>query len=118
MGQKLRSRTLERLDEYNRTSDLRQPTSSNDGTTGAGVTGADQKILDPLDAERGFYARSTLSTLRNLADFMGSIRGRRKAILMFSEGIDYQILDVFDSRDASTVVQETRTRSRRPRRPT
>src|SRR5689334_9878602 len=89
MGQKLRSRTLERLDEYNRTSDLRQPTSSNDGTTGQGVTGADQKILDPLDAERGFYARSTLSTLRNLAEFMGSIRGRRKAILMFSEGIDY-----------------------------
>jgi VWFA-related protein len=108
MGQKLRSRTLERLDEYNRTSDLRQPTSSNDGTTGQGLTGADQKILDPLDAERGYYARSTLSTLRSLADFMGSIRGRRKAILMFSEGIDYQILDVFDSRDASTVVQETK----------
>jgi len=108
IGQKLRSRTLERLDEYNRTSDLRQPTSSNDGTTGQGVTGADQKILDPLDAERGYYARATLGTLRNLADFMGSIRGRRKAILMFSEGIDYPIYDVFDSRDASTIVSDTR----------
>ena len=59
-------------------------------------------------AERGFYARPTLGTLRSLADFMGSIRGRRKAILMFSEGIDYPILDVFDSRDASTVLSDTR----------
>ena len=39
---------------------------------------------------------------------MGSIRGRRKAILMFSEGIDYPILDVFDSRDASTILNDTR----------
>ena len=39
---------------------------------------------------------------------MGSIRGRRKAILMFSEGIDYPILDVFDSRDASTILSDTR----------
>jgi VWFA-related protein len=106
MGQKLRSRTLERLDEYNRTSVMRQP--SNDGTTGSGTTGADQKILDPLDSQRGFYARGTLETLRNIAEFMGSIRGRKKAILMFSEGIDYPILDVFDSRDASTIVSETR----------
>jgi VWFA-related protein len=102
IGQKLRSRTLERLDEYNRNPML-QPQAQGDGQTGRDV-----KILDPQDAERGFYARSTLGTLRNLADFMGSIRGRRKAILMFSEGIDYPILDVFDSRDASTIMSDTR----------
>ena len=70
--------------------------------------GQTAKVLDPLDRERGFYASGTLGTLRSLADFMGSIRGRRKAILMFSEGIDYPILDVFDSRDASTVLSDTR----------
>jgi VWFA-related protein len=102
IGQKLRSRTLERLDEYNR-NPLLQP-----GAQGDGQTGRDVKILDPLDAERGYFARATLDTMRNLADFMGSIRGRRKAILMFSEGIDYQILDVFDSRDASAVLGATR----------
>jgi VWFA-related protein len=108
IGQKLRSRTLERLDEYNRNPLLQPQPSSNDGTSGSGQTGRDVKVLDPLDAERGYYARATLGTLRNLADFMGSIRGRRKAILMFSEGIDYPIYDVFDSRDASTIVSDTR----------
>ena len=102
IGQKLRSRTLERLDEYNR-NPLLQSQAQSDGTTGRDV-----KVLDPLDAQRGFEARSTLGTLRNVADFMGSIRGRRKAILMFSEGIDYPILDVFDSRDASTIISDTR----------
>ena len=66
------------------------------------------KARDGLDFERGYKARGTLVALRNLADFMSSIRGRRKAILMFSEGIDYPILDVFDSRDASTIVSDTR----------
>jgi len=108
IGQKLRSRTLERLDQYNRNPLLRPQASGGDGTSGSGQTGADVKILDPLDAERGYYARATLGTMRSLADFMGSIRGRRKAILMFSEGIDYPILDVFDSRDASAIVSDTR----------
>lgn len=106
IGQKLRSRTLERLDEYNRNPLLR-PQPSSDGS-GSSQTGQDIKIRDPLDFERGFYARATLGTLKNLAEFMGSIRGRRKAILMFSEGIDYPILDIFDSRDASTVLEDTR----------
>jgi VWFA-related protein len=109
VGNKLRSRTLERLDEYNRNPLLRPPPSdSGDGTSGAGVTGRDIKVKDPRDFERGNWARATLSTMRSLAEFMGSIRGRRKAILMFSEGIDYPIHDIFDSQDASTIVEETR----------
>jgi len=87
---------------------LQPQPQSNDGSSGSGQTGRDVKVLDPLDAERGYFARATLSTLRNLSEFMGSIRGRRKAILMFSEGIDYPILDVFDSRDASAVLSDTR----------
>lgn len=103
MGQKLRSRTLERLDQYNNNPLYQQPTGDNS----SGQTGRDVKILDPQDAQRGQWARNTLGTLKNVADFMASIRGRRKAVLMFSEGIDYQILDVFDSRDASAVLNAT-----------
>jgi len=94
MGRKLRSRTLELLDEYNRTRGLPRAEG--------------ERYTDPLDMERGFQARNTLGTLQNLAEFMAGIRGRRKALLMFSEGIDYPIHDIFESRDASAVLDATR----------
>jgi VWFA-related protein len=106
MGQKLRSRTLERLDEYNRQRGIEPPPT--EGQPSSNGTGRDRKITDPLDFERGHKARSSLGTLKNLAEFMSGIHGRRKAILFFSEGIDYPIYDVFDSRDATTVLQDTR----------
>jgi VWFA-related protein len=105
IGQKLRSRTIERLDEYNRQRGLDPPSSSSDGSNNSSTQ---KKINDPLDFERGYKARNSLGTLKNLAEFMSAIHGRRKAILFFSEGIDYPIYDVFDSRDASTVLMDTR----------
>ena len=44
--------------------------------------------------ERGFNARTTLDTLRNVAEWFGVVRGRRKAMLFVSEGIDYDINDM------------------------
>ncbi len=106
MGQKLRSRTLERLDEYYRQRGM-EPPPSDDGS-GSSSSSQTRKINDPLDFERGYKARSALGTLKNLADFLAGVRGRRKAVLYFSEGIDYPIHDIFESRDASTVLQDTR----------
>jgi VWFA-related protein len=102
IGQKLRSRTLERLDEYNRGRSTAVPSS--DGTSSS----QQQKILDPLDFERGYQARNALLTLKNLANYLSGIHGRRKALLFFSEGIDYPIYDVFDSRDATDIIYQTR----------
>jgi len=45
-----------------------------------------------------------LGALKRLAEVMGGIRGRRKAIVMFSEGIDYPIYDIFGSQAATTVM--------------
>ena len=45
-------------------------------------------------------ARSTLDTLRNVADWFGGVHGRRKTILFVSEGIDYDINDVFNNQGA------------------
>lgn len=99
MGRKIRSATLGRLDEYYRQRDTPQSGSS-DGRT--------RRPGDPDDFERGYQARMALDTLKNVADYMTGIRGRRKALVFFSEGIDYDIYDVFESRDATTVMDSVR----------
>src|SRR3954471_8585658 len=97
-GRKLDSATANKTNEYNRTRDIRQ---------------SGDPLNDPDDTERGFNARSTLDTLRNVAEWFGSVRGRRKAILFVSEGIDYDIYDVIASngsnhQSASMVMDATR----------
>jgi VWFA-related protein len=97
-GRKLDSATANKTNEYNRTRDLRQQ---------------GDPLNDPDDMERGFNARTTLDTLRNVAEWFGSVRGRRKAILFVSEGIDYDIYDVIagngsNHQSASTVLDATR----------
>lgn len=94
MGRKLRSSTLERLDEEQRTRGMRQQ-----GDT----------IRDPFDMERGYTARTALDSIRNLANYLAGISGRRKAIIYFSEGIDVDIFDVFSpTNGASDVLQASR----------
>jgi VWFA-related protein len=93
MGQKLRSPTLDRLDRYRATEGMRS---------------AGERVEDPNTMERGHKARSTLDSMRQLADYMAGVRGRRKAVLFISEGIDYDINDVFNNRDASTIIDSTR----------
>lgn len=94
MGRKLRSSTLERLDEEQRTRGLRQQ---------------GDRIDDPFDQERAMMARTTLDSLRNLSNYLAGISGRRKAIIYFSEGVDYDIFDVFNtSGGASAVLQASR----------
>jgi VWFA-related protein len=98
MGKKLDSATANKTNEYNRTRDMRQP---------------GDPLNDPDDMERGFNARTTLDTLRNVAEWFGSVHGRRKAILFVSEGIDYDIYDIIagngsNHQSASTVIDATR----------
>ena len=97
-GRKLDSATANKTNEYNRTRDIRQQ---------------GDPLNDPDDMERGFNARTTLDTLRNVAEWFGSVRGRRKAILFVSEGIDYDIYDVIaqqgsNHQGASMVLDATR----------
>ena len=49
---------------------------------------------DPMVQKRGFDARNTLEELQAIADWFGSVRGRKKSILFVSEGIEYDIEDV------------------------
>jgi VWFA-related protein len=96
-GRKLTSATVNKTNEYNRTRDMRQ-------------TG--DPLNDPEDAERAFNARNSLITIRNVADWFSSVRGRRKAILFVSEGIDYDINDLIPQTgsnhgSASQILDET-----------
>jgi VWFA-related protein len=94
IGSKIRSETEERLDEYRR----------QQGIPGQDIT----RVNDPQDMQRGYDARMALDTLTNLSNWVGSIRGRRKAIVFFSEGIDYNIYD-FNKREATTVQEGMRS---------
>jgi VWFA-related protein len=105
MGRKPRSSTLERLDEEARTRDTRQ---------------AGDPIMDPQAFERGYNSRVAVETIRNLAQYMSGISGRRKAMVLFSEGIDVDITDPFGNggvtanaqtaagRDSTVVLQTMR----------
>ncbi len=94
MGNALQSATASKIDDYYRTQ-----------TTGLS-TGNAPKDLD--DLQRSFNASSTLRTIRQLSDFMSGVRGRRKALVLFSEGIDYDISDVINNQGASSVIDDTR----------
>ena len=98
MGRKLRSSTMNKIDDYNRRS---------------GTALESDPATDFEDKERGFQARAALDTVRNLANYLGNIRGRRKAIVMFSEGIDYNIYDIMSinnsgATEATVVMDATR----------
>ena len=115
-GRKLRSTVLEKADQYfqqhlkeleaNSSSDpdAGPPTSG----TVRGPIGYSNVTTDPDDFERGHRAQQVLGSLKRLAELMGGVRGRRKAIVMFSEGIDYPIYDIFGSQAATSVVMATR----------
>ena len=95
MGRKLTSSTLNMIgDVQNR----------------AGTALASDPAVDLDDKERGYNARNALDSVRNLSTYLGNIRGRRKALVFFSEGIDYNVDNMFSDQitEASAVVAATR----------
>ena len=119
-GRKLRSTVIEKADQYFQQHlkelEINQPDPDDpDATTGPpqsgtvrGPSGYSDITTDPDDFERGYRAQQVLGALKRLAEIMGGIRGRRKAVVMFSEGIDYPIYDIFGSQAATTVMTATR----------
>jgi VWFA-related protein len=89
-GQKLRSATLDKIDDFYMQRD------TNPGAV----------PRDLSEAERAFKARNTLSTLRQVADYLAGVRGRRKSVVYFSEGVDYDTENSFSNRYATDVRDE------------
>ena len=58
------------------------------------------------DLMRFNNARNSLRTLKNVADYMAGMRGRRKAVVYFSEGINYDVVDPINNKYATDVQHE------------
>jgi VWFA-related protein len=89
VGNKLPSVTMGKIDEYRRTQQTRQQ---------------GDPVNDPDDMKRAYDARSSLDILKGVSEWLSRLHGRRKAILFFSEGIDYNIYDQINNREASAVL--------------
>ena len=110
-GRRMRSLSLERLDWYYQRIafgyNLRNDADPNTGSINAQDPAGYGRVSDPTELERGTRALNVLDTLKNTAEFLGSVRGRRKAVLFFSEGLDYPLRDVFGAHDATMVIRAT-----------
>src|SRR5215510_14794612 len=98
-GAQPRSATLNKIDDVNNTASVRA------GIRAAGGTPDDPRDIDAK--EREFNARAVLEELTAVADWFASVHGRKKSILFFSEGISYDIHDVFANggNNAAVMIQ-------------
>jgi VWFA-related protein len=108
VGRRMRSLTIERLDSYYQSA--LPSNQEGQGTESEQQQSSDPggySRMEPTEMERGFRAVGVLDTLKLTAEFLSSVRGRRKAVLFFSEGIDYPITDAFGGHNASDVIRAT-----------
>jgi VWFA-related protein len=109
VGRKLPSVGAEKLAVHLRDSDLHADDNSDNpqpgGRTAEGLNRA-LSTRDPDDPERALNARRTLQAVENVSRWMADVQGRRKALLLFSEGIDYDIYDPFNREATSSLVTD------------
>jgi VWFA-related protein len=119
-GIKLRSSTMDKLDGYYQDLKIAEALSAQKGepvdpssnevrnasSFGRGE-GYPNRTYDTNDMERGQRALGVLGQLKSYAEFLANVRGRRKAMVLFSEGIDYPVHDIFAAHDATNVLRAT-----------
>jgi VWFA-related protein len=98
-GRKARSGTLAAQDDAN----------INRGLPAGTETTASRSASD---FERSMQARNTLATIKGVADFLAGIRGRRKAVVLFSEGIDYDVYDFMNTSGTNQFASDVQMATR------
>jgi VWFA-related protein len=93
-GRQLRSETLNKIDDYNRQLLIsgRTPT----------------KVADVDEGPRAHDARSAFETIAGIARRLAPVRGRRKALLWFGEGVAYDMFASIERTQASLVRDSAR----------
>ncbi len=100
MGQKLPSATLGKVDT--RAREEADQRGNNDNNNQVDPITPENMFTEDQDApERMFKARAALNSLRSISEWMSAIQGRRKAIIYISEGVDYNLYDMFVGADPS-----------------
>ncbi len=109
LGRKLPSAGAERLAVHLlRTADDADLDPDRDLRTNEALQDAESSV-DPYDQERALNARRAMQSIGNISEWLSDVQGRRKALLFFSEGIDYDIYQPFYvSRLGSNILGETR----------
>lgn len=68
-----------------------------------------QSVRDPYDEQRSFNARRAFDAIENTSRWLADVQGRRKALLLFSEGFDYDIYQPFwIARNSDLIITEAR----------
>ncbi len=100
VGQKLPSSAVERNEKMSRQMDAsgRPIDDAGDVIT---IDPSNRFVADDMATERMFQTRQALNSLRSLAEWMSAIQGRRKSLIYVSEGVDYNLFDIFTGSDPS-----------------
>jgi VWFA-related protein len=109
VGRRLQSAEVQRIDAYYQSqllSGLNQQTQTGQEVPNP-ITNIESSF-DPSEQERGQRALGVLNTVKSLSEFLAGVRGRRKALLLFSEGLDYPMAGVFESHRGSEIIAATR----------
>src|SRR5262245_58007595 len=100
IGQKLPSSAVQRNEKMSRQQDS-QGAPADDAGDPIQIDPSNRFVADDAATERMFQARQALNSLRTIAEWMSAIQGRRKAIIYISEGVDYNVFDIFTGGDPS-----------------
>jgi VWFA-related protein len=113
VGQRLEDAEVGRIDAYyesQQLAGLNDTTTNGDPSQQTTVPNLITQIdsaFDRNELERGHRALGVIRTIQSLADFVGGVRGRRKALLFFSEGIDYPMAEVEGSHNGAEIMKAT-----------
>ena len=95
VGRNLESATANRIEQYS-------------GATARLDSPEFHELQDLLRFERAYNAETSMDAVASVAQYVEGVRGLRKALLYFGEGLDYNVLDPFNSREADTVINSVK----------
>jgi VWFA-related protein len=95
MGRGLNSAVMNRMEEFNM-------------RTQAGMAVDARTVRDQEAQQRLAVARSSFETIRNVTNYLASLSGRRKALLLFSDGMDFDSISGDGLSGAMSEMQDAR----------